>query len=149
MKNFNFFKYSMQIGIAGVVVSIILFATNWFYELVVPIIENSTLEGATFKFWDDFIFYCPLIFMALFIAYFIIGQIVNKKRMEVAADKEIEENNAKNNKIINELTEKKAWLKRSFHTNCPNCGSPRGEHQTHCSYCGTNLEIFKTFKSKK
>lgn len=149
MKKINFFKYSMPIGIAGAVISIILFATNWFYELVVPVIENSSLEGSAFKFWDDFIFYCPLIFMVLFIAYCIIGQITNKRRMEEAADKAINEDNAKNDKIISDLNEKKAWLKRSFHTHCPNCGSARGEHQTHCSYCGTNLEILKKFSPKK
>ena len=46
----KFFKYSLQIGIAGIVINIFLFVTNLYYELVVPVIENSSLEGAVFIF---------------------------------------------------------------------------------------------------
>ena len=45
----KFFKFSLPIGIAGIVLNIILFVTNIFYELVVPVIENSSLEGAALQ----------------------------------------------------------------------------------------------------
>ena len=62
----GFFKYSLPIGIAGIAINIFLFATNLFYELAVPLIEDSSMEGAEFKFFDDLIFYTPCIFMVLF-----------------------------------------------------------------------------------
>lgn len=146
MRKFNFFKYSFIIGIAGIILSVLLFATNWFYELVVPVIENSSLEGAAFTFWDDFIFYCPLIFLALFIVYLVSGQIINKRLASEAIDKSIQDSKEQNQALIDDLNAQKDWLKRSFHRNCPNCGSARGEHQTHCTYCGADLEIKKKFK---
>ena len=39
----KFFKYSFVIGLIGAVVNLILFVTNLFYELVVHVIENSSL----------------------------------------------------------------------------------------------------------
>ena len=62
----KFFKYSLPIGIVGFVLNLILFATNGFYELVVPVLENSSLDGSVFTFFDDLIFYTPCIFMVLF-----------------------------------------------------------------------------------
>lgn len=147
MKKTNIFKYSFPIGIVGIIISVILFATNWFYELVVPVIENSSLEGAAFTFFDDLIFYCPLIFLGLFIAYLIAGQIINKRLNEEAIDKSNKESQEKNQAIIDELNDKRDWLKRNFYSNCPNCGSAREEHQSHCIYCGANLEIKKKIKN--
>ena len=55
-----FFKYSFVIGLIGSVVNLILFVTNLFYELVVPLIENSSLEaGPVFDFFDNLIYFTP------------------------------------------------------------------------------------------
>ena len=46
------FRFSLPIGIAGIVLNIILFVTNLYYELVVPVIENTGIEGTFFHFLD-------------------------------------------------------------------------------------------------
>ncbi|MCQ2467341.1 MAG: zinc ribbon domain-containing protein [Clostridia bacterium] len=139
----NIFKYALPIGIAGTIICIILFATNWHYELIVPIIENSSLEGAAFKFWDDFIFYSPLPLMALFLAYAIYGSYYNRRIAEKNLEAEVVINHEKNIKTITELKNKRDWIKRNFYNNCPKCGAPSQERETHCVYCGIDLEIKK------
>ena len=76
---YKFFKYSLPIGIAGIVLNLILYATNLYYELVIPIFENSGIEGAAFKFFDDLVFYSPFIYAGLFAAYLVAGQLYLKK----------------------------------------------------------------------
>ena len=72
------FRFSLPIGIAGIALNIILFVTNFYYELVVPVIENSGIEGDVFHFFDALIYYTPILFMIMFAAYIIIGQIYMK-----------------------------------------------------------------------
>ena len=79
MKYSKFFKYSLPIGIVGVVINLILFVTNAYYELVVPVIENSGIEGGLFTFLDYLVYLTPCIFMLLFIAYIVAGQIYMRK----------------------------------------------------------------------
>ena len=137
----KFFKYSLPIGIAGIAVNIFLFATNFYYELVVPIIENSSLEGPLFTFFDYLIFYTPCIFMALFVAYIIAGQIYMKKAHAKNEDKVTENLMEKNAAVQNVLNEKAEFLKYKYYTNCPNCGSVRVENTNVCSFCGASLII--------
>ena len=139
----KFFKFSLPIGIAGIVLNIILFVTNIFYELVVPVIENSSLEGAAFTFFDDLIFYTPCIFMVLFAAYMIAGFIYKRKHQDKIEDKVTEELNEKNEAIQKALDEKEDFLKYKLHTNCPNCGAPRAKDEKECSFCGASLVIEK------
>ena len=139
----KFFKHSLPIGIAGIVVNVFLFATNLYYELVVPVIENSSLEGAVFNFLDNLIFYTPVIFMVLFAAYIIAGQIYMKKTHAADEDKVTEKLMIKNAAIQNELNEKADFLKHEYYTNCPNCGSVRVENTSVCSFCGASLIIEK------
>ena len=93
---YKFFKHSMLIGIIGAAVNLFLFLTNLFYKLVVPAIENSGIEGQTFKFLDDLIYYTPVILMVLFIAYLIAGQIYLKKHHVEHENKLNEKNDEKN-----------------------------------------------------
>ena len=137
----RFFKYSLPIGIAGIILNVFLFATNLFYELVVPVIENSSLEGSAFKFYDDLIFYTPCIFMVLFAMYIVIGQIYMKKRHAKAEDKVTEDLIVKNTEVQKVLDEKSDFLKHKYYTNCPNCGSVRVENTSVCSFCGASLII--------
>ena len=135
------FRHSLPVGIAGIVVNIFLFVTNLYYELVVPVIENSSLEGAVFHFLDALIFYTPVIFMVLFAAYIVAGQLYMKKfhvRKEVT---ETEKLMAKNAAVQKELNEKADFLKHKYYTNCPNCGSVRVENTSICSFCGASLII--------
>lgn len=137
------FRYSLLIGIAGIILNIILFATNAYYELVVPVIENSSLEGAAFTFFDYLIYLTPCIFIVLFAAYIIVGQIYMKKfhlKNEIDATGNLIE---KNNEIQKILDEKKEFLKHEYYTNCPNCGSPRSENESVCAFCGASLIIKK------
>ena len=139
MKLSKFFKYSLPIGIAGIVINIILFVTNLYYELVVPVIENSSLEGAAFKFFDDLIFYTPCIFMVLFAAYLVAGMIYKKKVQSKVEDKVTEDLIEKNTAVQKGLDDRAAFLKYKLYTNCPNCGSARVENETDCRFCGTSL----------
>ena len=141
MKLTGFFRYSLPIGIAGIILNIFLFATNYYYELVVPVIENSSLEGAVFTFFDNLIFYTPCIFMALFAAYIIAGQIYMKKAHLKNEDNETEKLIVKNAAVQNELDKKAEFLKHEYYTNCPNCGSVRVENTSVCSFCGASLII--------
>ena len=142
----KFFKYSLQIGIAGIVINIFLFVTNLYYELVVPVIENSSLEGAVFIFLDNLIFYTPCIFMVLFVAYIVTGQIYNKKYHVRNEDKVTEKLIEKNEAVQKVLDDKAEFLKHKYYTNCPNCGSVREENKTVCSFCGASLIIEKDKK---
>ena len=144
----KFFKHSLPIGIAGIAVNIFLFATNLYYELVVPIIENSSLEGAAFKFFDYLIFFTPCIFMVLFAAYIIAGQIYNKKYHVRNEEKVTEKLVEKNEAVQKVLDDKAEFLSHKYYTNCPNCGSVREENKTVCSFCGASLIIEKD-KEKK
>ena len=142
----KFFKYSLQIGIAGIVINIFLFVTNLYYELVVPVIENSSLEGAVFNILDNLIFYTPCIFMVLFVAYIVAGQIYNKKYHVRTEDKVTEKLVEKNEAVQKVLDDKAEFLKHKYYTNCPNCGSVREENKTVCSFCGASLIIEKDKK---
>ena len=141
MKYSKFFKYSLPIGIVGVVINLILFVTNAYYELVVPVIENSGIEGGLFTFLDYLIYLTPCIFMLLFIAYIVAGQIYMKKvhlKVEDDANHDLVQ---KNDKVQRVLDEKAEFLKHECYTNCPNCGSARSENEKVCSFCGASLII--------
>ncbi len=137
----KFFKYSPPIGAAGIVINLLLFITNWYYELVVPLIEDTFIEGALFHFLDNLIYYTPVIFMVLFVAYIIAGQIYMRKVHIIKEVKETEKLVEKNEKIQKELDEKAEFLKHRYYTNCPNCGSVRAENTSVCSFCGASLVI--------
>ena len=142
----KFFKYSLPIGIAGILLNVILFASNLFYELVVPVIENSSLSGSTFKFFDNLIFFTPIIFLVLFVAYLIVGQIYLHRFHQKEEDKVSADLNKDKSAKQNALNEKAAFLRKKFYSNCPNCGSVRVENEEVCSYCGTSLLIEKKEK---
>lgn len=133
------FRFSLPIGIAGIVLNIILFVTNLYYELVVPVIENSGIEGAFFHFLDALIYYTPVIFMILFAAYIAVGQIYMKKHHVAKEVRATEEMMQKNEAVQKELDAKAEFLKHEYYTNCPNCGSARAENTSVCSFCGASL----------
>ena len=142
----KFFKFSLPIGIAGIVLNIILFVTNLYYELVVPVIENSSLEGAVFHFFDNLIYYTPCIFMVLFAAYIVVGQIYMKKTHVETEVKETEKLMTKNAEVQTVLNEKAEFLKHRYYTNCPKCGAVRVENTNVCSFCGASLIIEESEK---
>ena len=109
--------------------------------MVVPIIENSKLEGSAFKFFDDLIFYTPCIFICLFLAYLIIGQIYLKRHHEEGEVKVTQKHEQENAAAQKELDEKLAFVKKKFYTNCPKCGAARSEDEAECKFCGTSLLI--------
>ena len=138
----KFFKYSFVIGLIGAVVNLILFVTNLFYELVVPVIENSSLEeGPVFDFFDNLIYFTPCIFMVLFVLYIVAGIIYKKKFHEKNEEKETEKLVEKNTAIQKELDVKAEFLNHKYYTNCPSCGSVRVENTSVCSFCGASLVI--------
>ena len=142
----NFFRFSLPIGIAGIILNIILFATNSYYELVVPLIENSSLEGGAFSFFDNLIFYTPCIFIVLFIAYIIAGFVYKKKSYAKAEDKVTEKLIEKNVEVQKDLDVKAEYLKHKYYTNCPSCGAAGAENESVCRFCGASL-IVKSEKS--
>ena len=138
----KFFKYSFVIGLVGAVINLILFVTNAYYELVVPVIENSSLEeGPVFDFFDNLIYFTPCIFMVLFVLYIIAGIIFKKRFHEKVEVQVTEELVKKNTAIQKELDVKAEFLKHKYYTNCPNCGSVRVENTSVCSFCGASLVI--------
>ena len=120
--------------------------TNLFYKLVVPVIENSNLEEAAFRFFDDLIYYTPVIFLVLFIAYLIAGQLYLKKHHVEHENKLNEKNDEKNEKIQKDLDEQAEYLRHEYYTNCPKCGAARAENTTVCSFCGTSLIVKRKIK---
>lgn len=135
----RFFKFSLPIGIAGILLNLFLFATNFYYELVIPVLENSGLEGAPFVFFDNLVFYTPCIFMVLFAAYIVAGQIYKRKAQTKTEDEVTEKLVEKNAAVQKELDERAEFLKHKYYTNCPNCGSVRAENESVCSFCGASL----------
>ena len=136
----KFFKYSFVIGLIGAVVNLILFVTNLFYELVVPVIENSSLEeGPVFDFFDNLIYFTPCIFMVLFVLYIVAGIIYKKKFHEKVEVEETEKLIVKNSAIQKDLDAKAEFLKHKYYTNCPKCGAVRVENTSVCSFCGASL----------
>ena len=133
------FKYSLPIGIAGTIIFLVLFITNAFYELLIPIVENSSLEGAAFAFWDNFLFYLPLLFMVLFIAYAAIGVIITKTTEDKSLDSAIKEAIQPVLNDSEEIKKKREWLSHDYHATCPKCGSPRKTDESTCRYCGQDL----------
>ena len=145
----KFFKYSFVIGLIGIIINLILFVTNAYYELVVPVIENSSLEeGPLFTFLDNLIYFTPCIFMVLFAVYMIAGIIYKKKFHEKVETKVTEELVKKNTAIQKDLDVKAEFLKHKYYTNCPNCGSVRVENTSVCSFCGASL-VMDEDKEKK
>ena len=145
---YKFFKHSLPIGIAGIAVNLLLFATNWYYVWVIPIFENSGLEGAAFKFFDDLVFYTPCIFAVLFAGYIVAGQLYLKKHHLKAEEKVTEKLIEKNTEIQKELDAKAEFLKHKYYTNCPKCGAAREENKAECSFCGASL-IMESKANKK
>lgn len=136
---YKFFKHSMPIGIAGIVLSLILFATNGYYKLVIPIFEKTMEDGPLFSFIDDLTYYFPLLLAALFVAYIVLGLIYLKKHHEKVEEKVTEQVIEKNEELQKELDAKAEFLKHKYYTNCPKCGAPREENKTECSFCGASL----------
>lgn len=137
----RFFKYSLPIGGIGTVIFLVLFVTNALYELLIPIVENSSLEGAAFEFWDNFIFYLPIIFVVLFVVYAIAGYLIVDKsdNQELAATiSEVVDPMVKDAK---DITKKSNWLSHDYHTVCPQCGARRKTDERKCEFCGHDLMI--------
>ena len=141
MTMYKFFKFSLPIGIAGTVLSLILFATNGFYELVIPLFEKTMDDGPVFTAIDNLVYYTPVFFAVLFLAYVVSGQLYLKKhhlkKEEKVTEKLIEEN-AEIQKVLDEKAE---FLRHKYYTNCPKCGAVREENKTVCSFCGASLVI--------
>lgn len=135
----KFFKPSLPIGMIGSIISLVLFFTNGFYVLVIPVFEKTMDNGPAFKAVDDLVFYMPCIFMVLFLAYLIAGLIYKKDHRCKTEDKATEELIAKNAGIRKELYEKAEYLSHEYYRNCPSCGSARTDGDTVCSFCGTPL----------
>ena len=138
---YKFFKFSMPIGIAGIVLSLILFATNLYYEWVIPVFERTMEDGPAFSAIDHLTYYTPLIIASLFVAYIVSGQIYIKKHHEKVEEKVTEKVIEKNEKIQKELDAKAEFFKHKYYTNCPKCGAPREENKSECSFCGASLII--------
>lgn len=139
----KFFKYSLPIGIAGIVINLIIFAFNWYYELVIPIFEKTMEDGPLFTFIDYLTYFTPLIMAVLFAAYIVAGQIYMKKHHEKVEQQVTEKVIEKNDKLQKELDAKAEFLKHKYYTNCPKCGAPRQENMAECSFCGASLIIEK------
>ena len=144
----KFFKYSLPIGIAGIALNLLLLATNWYYELVIPVFEKTMEDGPAFTFIDHVVYFTPVFMMVLFAAYIVVGQIYMKNHHEKVEEKVTEQVIEKNEKIQKELDAKAEFLKHKYYTNCPKCGAPREENKAECSFCGASLIMDKKTDKK-
>ena len=139
----KFFSHSLEIGIVGILLCVVLFSTNAFYELVIPLVEKSGLEGTAFFFIDELIYYSPFFLMFLFVVYMIAGNIYIRKS-QVSLEKDAAKNLLKANGARQAaLDDRVEFLKKDYYSNCPNCGSVRVEDEKECKYCGASLIIKK------
>lgn len=136
---YKFFKFSLPIGISGIVLSLILYATNLYYEWVIPVFEKTMDDGPAFNAIDHLVFFTPLIIAAVFLAYLVIGQIYLKRHNEKNEEIETGKTIVKNEAIQKELDEKAEFYRHKYYTNCPKCGAVREENKTVCSFCGASL----------
>lgn len=140
---YRFFKHSLLIGIIGIILCIVLFATNGLYRLITPLLEKSGLEGVAFVILDTLIFIMPLLLIIPIVIYIIAGHIYVQRYLENAearaSRKLLKENGAK--QVV--LDDRIDFLKHKYYSNCPNCGSVRVEDERECSFCGTSLVIRK------
>lgn len=136
---YKFFRFSLPIGIAGIALSLLLFATNWYYEWVIPVFERSMEDGPAFDAIDHLVYYTPVIIAAIFLAYLVLGQIYLKSHNEKAEEIETGKTIEKNEAIQKKLDEKAEFYRHKYYTNCPKCGAPRQENNAECSFCGASL----------
>ena len=146
---YKFFKLSLPIGIAGIVLSLILYATNLYYEWVIPVFEKSMEDGPAFDAIDHLVYYTPVIIAVIFLAYLAIGQIYLKRHSEKAEEIETDKTIVKNEAIQKALDEKAEFYRHKYYTNCPKCGAVREENKTVCSFCGASLIMDSANDGKK
>lgn len=141
-------RYSLFIGAAGVIMNIIFFITNCFYEWVIPFFEKSdSLSDEAFNFFDNLVFYFPLIMIVVFVAYGFWGYHYCERKYQRIVSKMDTDYREAADAEIKALEDEEAFLKRKFLTNCPNCGAARADRETHCRYCGADLEIYSDKQS--
>ena len=140
---YKFCRHSLLIGIIGIILCIVLFATNIVYKLIMPLIEKSGLDGVAFVILDTLVFILPLLLIIPLVIYIIAGHIYIQRYLENAearaSRKLLKENGAK--QVV--LDDRIDFLKHKYYSNCPNCGSVRVEDERECSFCGTSLVIKK------
>lgn len=138
---YKFFKHSLLIGIIGIIFCIVVFVTNIFHNLVMPLIENTGLEGTSLSVVNSIISALPLLLIIPLVIYIIAGHIYVQRYLEnaeaKASRKLLKENAAK--QVV--LDDKVDFLKHKYYSNCPNCGSVRVEDERECKFCGTSLVI--------
>ena len=140
---YKFCRHSLLIGIIGIVLCIVLFATNALYKLIMPLIEKSGLDGAAFVILDNLIFFAPLFLIIPFVIYIIAGHIYVQRyheKAEARASRKLLKENAAKQVVLDDRID---FLKHKYYSNCPNCGSVRVEDERECSFCGTSLVIKK------
>lgn len=137
----RYFKYSLPIGTVGAIVSLILFITNVLYEWLIPIVEKSSLKGSAFVFWDNFIFYLPILLMVLFVAYAVVGYIIVDKNENQEFSSTLSEAIDPMVKDAKDITKKSNWLSHDYYTVCPQCGARRKTDERKCEFCGRDLMI--------
>lgn len=135
----KFFKPSLPVGIIGIVLNLVLFISNGYYTLVIPVFEKTIDDGPLFTAIDELVFYTPCIFMALFAAYLIAGLIYKKNHHYKEEDRVTEELIVKNAAIQSKLDAEVEYLKHEYYRNCPSCGSARADGQQVCAFCGKDL----------
>lgn len=135
-------RHSLIIGISGAVLCIILFVSNLSYKVFSPLVNSLVNESnSAYKLLDHIAFYLPVYLMVLFILLAIIGPIAYNIMTERSIVRETITNHEKNAKTISTLKTERDWIVRNMRNNCPNCGAACPDHQTHCAYCGFDLEI--------
>ena len=130
---------NLIVWVAISVVSII--SHVFFYELVIPVFENSIMSDQAFAFIDALTHYLPsfLVLLSGAACYIIVrvrDNILHKCAIRIAKDNEAVEERLKTEEYI-ALQLSKKW----YYNTCQNCGAEAQATQSACKVCGSSLEV--------
>ena len=124
------------------VIGILSFAsTIFFYEVVIPIFENSVMSDAAFNFFDVMVFYFPSLVCALSATASLIIMCVKDNLLYECAIRIVQDNKLAENKIRTETMIADKLSEKWYYNVCPNCGANADFSNRFCNSCGSSLEV--------
>ena len=124
---------------------IFFICTFFFYELVIPVFENSVMTDEAFAFMDDFIFYLPSILTLLCAVTGFIMVKVKDKLLYKCAYRIVHDNIAAEERMKTESMIASKLSSKWYYNRCPNCGAEASNALRICTHCGASLEV-KSFE---
>lgn len=130
--------------------SVLLFILNiFFYQLVIPLAENSRMSDEAFAFVDDLIYYLPVILILLCAVACLVINIVRIKMARKMCIHLVDSNVAE--KLIGDTEKEIELIYETFwyFNICPYCGLDPKPADERCRGCGSSLEVKDLKKTKE